>query len=196
MRPAPISNGSAAVILSSFTKPSYAVSISADLISAGVQSGCSAVRSAAEPASCGLAIEVPPYRASSVSPSGSITPSATAARISTPGAAISGFSTSKVVLGPRELKSAIISAKASFSAYPAMLTVSSVSLATQAASASPTVPGMFSITPGILVPETLIAPGGLAFVKINTPEAPAASAAIIFSEKLQVPRLMRAIAPS
>jgi len=52
------------------------------------------------------------------------------------------------------------------------------------------------MTPGMVVPETLMAPGARSSVKINTPEAPAAAAVLIFSENVQVPRLMRAMAPS
>lgn len=58
MRPAPRSNGVAAVIPSSFTMPlRLEVSIIADLTSATVQSGWIARTSAAAPALCGLDME-------------------------------------------------------------------------------------------------------------------------------------------
>ena len=59
IRPAPMSNGSAGVARSCLTTDVVAVVIRADLIWPGVQSGCRALSSTAEPAMCGDDIEVP-----------------------------------------------------------------------------------------------------------------------------------------
>ena len=59
MRPPPMSNGSAGVVRSSFTTLVVAVVSSADLMAAGDQSGWSAFRSSAEPATWGDDIDVP-----------------------------------------------------------------------------------------------------------------------------------------
>ena len=108
MRPAPMSNGSAAVAPSSFLTPLVlAVVISADLIIAGVQVGCSAIKSAADPAECGLDMEVPlstPYSGGAGEPRLAI-----AAQISTPGPVMSGLRVLVRLLGPRELKLAMMS---------------------------------------------------------------------------------------
>ena len=59
IEPAPSSNGSAGVTPSSLTTSWTDEVMSADLISAGVQSGCAAFTSAETPAECGLDIDVP-----------------------------------------------------------------------------------------------------------------------------------------
>ncbi len=110
MWPAPKSNGSAGVVPSSLTTLCRPVVISADLIAAGVQSGCASRSSAATPATCGTDIDVPlrywkfsprtPFATSGVCP----------ARISTPGAVTSGFRISGAVrFGPRDEKPPITS---------------------------------------------------------------------------------------
>ena len=85
---------------------SRALVISADLISDGSQLGCRALISAPMPAMCGEAIDVPEMK-SKLRPKWN--GGATAARTSTPGAAMSGFRMSPpvVVEGPREEKSVI-----------------------------------------------------------------------------------------
>src|SRR5262245_52046881 len=94
MRPAPSSDGSAGVVRSSLTTEVLAVSISADLIWAGVQLGWADLSSTAAPALCGEDIDVPAM-AWKYSPGG---PDATAsgvgvlpARTCTPGAVTSGL---------------------------------------------------------------------------------------------------------
>ena len=71
-----MSKGMAGLTPSSLRMPTYLpVSISADLISAGVQVGCIALTSAAEPAVCGLDMEVPLTTAySTVGVSGLVAP--------------------------------------------------------------------------------------------------------------------------
>src|SRR5436190_23260831 len=59
MRPPPMSNGSAGVVVSSFTTLVVAVVSRADLMAAGDQSGWSAFRRRADPATWGDDIEVP-----------------------------------------------------------------------------------------------------------------------------------------
>src|SRR5204862_7814016 len=77
-----------------------AVDISADLISAGVQSGWRAISSAAAPATCGVAMLVPSKTANgSPTDSGSV-----AERICPPGAARSGFSSCPTSVGPADEK--------------------------------------------------------------------------------------------
>ncbi len=120
-----MSNGSAGVVPSSLRMvESRAVVISADCICAGVQSGWSALISAAEPAMCGLDIDVPlssPYSGDAV---GSVV--WTGARTSTPGAEMSGLSTPGTEgFGPRELNPAITSPFSSrwSAVVPAMVAV-------------------------------------------------------------------------
>src|SRR3979409_2333755 len=85
--------------------------MSADLISAGVQDGCLPLNSAAIPAMCGLAIEVPEY-ASKLLPA--LPDGATAATTSTPGGAMSGLRRSPCAdrTGPDAEKLAICGARA------------------------------------------------------------------------------------
>src|SRR4029078_2550089 len=75
----------------------------ADLMAIGDQVGCSALTSAAIPAMCGAAIEVPLMKSYVRS---WLDAGATAARTSTPGAEMSGLTTSPSprVDGPREEK--------------------------------------------------------------------------------------------
>ena len=106
-RPEPSSKALAGVTPSSLTTWVQAVVISADLIWPGVQSGCSALISAPEPAMCGLDMDVPAMAWNS-SPCG---PSATPAgggrccglapaRICTPGAVMSGLLTPRRLARP------------------------------------------------------------------------------------------------
>src|SRR4029079_16797980 len=106
-------NASAGVAPSSLTTLVLAVVIMADLIWPGVQSGCSALSSAPEPAICGLDIEVPAIAWNS-SPCGPVAMSTDLgvwpARICTPGAVMSGLLTPSDWPGPpRELNEAITS---------------------------------------------------------------------------------------
>ncbi|CAA7401178.1 unnamed protein product [Spirodela intermedia] len=90
----------------------YAVVIKADLIAAGLQPGCAALRSAARPETCGHAMDVPDRILNSVRrPSAEIpagpTPSGQAAKMLSPGATTSGFKISgDCGLGPRAEKDA------------------------------------------------------------------------------------------
>ncbi|KAL0914592.1 hypothetical protein M5K25_014953 [Dendrobium thyrsiflorum] len=86
----------------------WAVVINADFIAAGLQSGCSSLRSAARPLTCGHDIDVPEMmlnstrRESVVSPVGPMAP-VHPARMLTPGAIKSGFKISGVTaFGPRD----------------------------------------------------------------------------------------------
>ena len=80
--------------------------MSAALSCAGVQSGCSPARIAAEPATCGVAIEVPDsdmYMSPGVPRKPSLL---RAAVMSTPGAVMSGLRAESPMRGPRLEKSA------------------------------------------------------------------------------------------
>ncbi len=120
-RPPPRSKGSlgtvAGVVALNLNTPAvFAVDISADLTSIGVQVGCTARTSAAAPATCGVDIEVPLSRPVSLLPFGSRQHEKssrvqrdTAARTLTPGPVMSGFSRSTLA-GPIRLNDAITSA--------------------------------------------------------------------------------------
>ena len=104
--PEPLSKALASVTPSSFSTSGLALVISDDFSSAGVNSGWSCVSSAAAPATCGEAIEVPLIDWNS-SPgfSSELTAGsgAAAARMFTPGAVTSGFGMSgTAVCGPRD----------------------------------------------------------------------------------------------
>src|SRR5580765_1505908 len=108
-----MSNGSAGVVPSSFTTPSGSADvISADLISAGFQSGCAAFTRIETPAECGLDIEVPAI-AMKLLPGGPLSAvvwsgcGVVPASTWTPGAVTSGFTKSPI--GPRDEKLAITS---------------------------------------------------------------------------------------
>src|SRR6478735_7659580 len=113
MRPAPVANGVVGVTPSTSMRSGLAVVVSADLICAGVHERFSARSSAAAPATCGAAIEVPLTTAAMLLFAGFTAPPkgagaadaqrVYAARISTPGAARSGFSR-LIGLGPREVE--------------------------------------------------------------------------------------------
>ncbi len=121
--PEPWSKTVAAVLPSSLTTFELAVSISSDFSSAGESVGCACVSSAAAPATCGEAIEVPwiawnrkPGRSSVVGVGWSAAP----ARICTPGATTSGFGRSGTApCGPRE-ENAAITRSCAVSALPAV----------------------------------------------------------------------------
>src|SRR5581483_7157635 len=86
------------------SRTGWAVWTSADLISATVQAGCRSFRSAAAPATCGLAMLVPPS-----CPHGPPCPDGREEVIATPGALTSGLSWSETGVGPADEKSAIVS---------------------------------------------------------------------------------------
>src|SRR4030095_9958134 len=86
---------------------SVALVMSADLIIIGVHSGCRFLSSAANPATCGLDIDVPLYRLKEKPALGGV--GETAAMMSCPGAMMSGLSRSPppAVNGPRDEKAAL-----------------------------------------------------------------------------------------
>src|SRR3990170_6129298 len=96
----------------------------ADRTSSGENSGYRARSRAAEPAACGLDIEVPLITLYSGGASGLVV--IQAAKMSTPGAVTSGLRTSGTdTFGPRELKAPITSPCATFSSktVPVMVAV-------------------------------------------------------------------------
>ncbi len=103
---------SACVAASSFNTSRIDEVTSALLICCAVQSGCICLMSAAAPATCGDAIDVPPLN-EKLSPSCPGASGDSPEKILTPGAAMLGFKNVGSPLGPRELKSAMISAKLS-----------------------------------------------------------------------------------
>src|SRR4051794_16034808 len=90
----------------------------ADLIMSGVQSGCFCLISRDSPAMCGEDIDVPLSRSHRRPPWPA---GETAARTSTPGAAMSGFSWSPVArLGPRDEKPAMLGAEVGVTGAPSV----------------------------------------------------------------------------
>ena len=77
-----------------------AVDISADLICAGVQLGCRCTSSAAAPATCGVAIDVP-AKTENVDP---VVSGGVEERTSSPGAEMSGFRNQPKSVGPADEK--------------------------------------------------------------------------------------------
>src|SRR5687767_12141789 len=121
MWPPPMSNGSAAVAESSLATSGEPVVISADLIIAGVQSGCACVSKAPTPATCGLDIDVPwmAWNNSPGAPRNGV--GLLPARICTPGAVTSGLMMSGAArFGPRDENTAMSGAPASGAAEPAV----------------------------------------------------------------------------
>ena len=111
--------------------------MSADLTAAGDQVGCSWARRAAAPATCGAAMDVP-LKISKVSP-GRAAPTGvgvSAARMSTPGAVMSGLGMSGTGdWGPREEKEAITSAGRAAGLLPPILTSAAAPSASSALTA-------------------------------------------------------------
>ena len=113
---------------SSFSTSGLALVISDDFSSAGVNSGWSCVSSAAAPATCGEAIEVPLIDWNSspgLRPELTAGSGAAAARMFTPGAVTSGFGMSgTAVCGPRDENAARMPPRGRPFALPAVSSAS------------------------------------------------------------------------
>src|SRR5216684_769169 len=166
-----------------------AVSTSALLTIAGVQSGCSCTSSADEPATCGVAMLVP-WNISNP-------PCRTDEYTFTPGAQTSGLISSRLA-GPRLEKPARkfwLFVRTSRSVAPFAVAFCPASARIAARSARPT------ITPEIVgwfaVPSCAIAVGSPATLFTTTaPTAPALCALRIFVENVQVPRSSTTMLPA
>src|SRR5262249_34209872 len=113
-RPAPCALGppSCNPVPASLTTKSARVT-SADLICAGVQLGCSCKRTAAEPAICGVNIEVPLRKAHGALPQSTGSVSTQELRTLTPTDVRSGLAAKSTLVGPWLLKPARMSLLAS-----------------------------------------------------------------------------------
>src|SRR5207245_235951 len=166
-----------------------AVSTSALLIIAGVQSGCSCRNSADEPATCGVAMLVPWNMAKPLP--------GTDDKTFTPGAQTSGLISSRLA-GPRLEKPARkfwLFVRTSRTVAPFAVAFCPASARIAARSATPT------ITPEIVgwfgVPSCPIAVGSPpTLFTTTTPAAPALCAFRIFVENVQVPRSSTTMLPA
>src|SRR5262245_15264136 len=196
-RPAPCAVGptSCNPVAASLTTKSARLT-SADLICAGVQSLCSCNRTAAEPAICGVDIEVPLRKAHGASPQSTGSVLTQELRTLTPTEVRSGLTAKSTLVGPWPLEPAKISLFCGVMNSWNVATTEAV-VAPDARNAAPLslliiTAGKSSLKPAVLA----IAMGSPAtLLMMRTATAPAAFALATFWLKVHVPRSMSARLP-
>src|SRR5215468_11239744 len=169
---------------------------SADLIRAGVQSLCSCNKTAAEPAMCGVDIEVPLRNAHGALPQSTGSVSTQELRTLTPTDVRSGLAAKSTFVGPWLLKPARMSLFASVMNSWKVATAEAV-VAPDARNAAPSflliiTAGISSSNPAVL-PIALGSPATL--LMMTTATAPAAFALAIFWLNVHAPRSISASLP-
>src|SRR6476646_8373029 len=196
-RPAPCAVGpmSCKPVAASLTTKSARFT-SADLICPGVQSLCSCKSTAAEPAICGVDIDVPLRKAQGEPPQSTKSVLTQELRTFTPTEVRSGLAAKSTLVGPWLLKPARMSLFASVMNSWKVATAEAV-VAPDARNAAPSflliiTAGMSSSNPAVLA----IALGSPAtLLMMTTATAPAAFALAIFWLKVHVPRSISASLP-